>query len=534
MDARKPNDAARALRVIDADGEPVRRGDYYHGAALHAEEAETALLGLCLADAELPPAARANVLEQVASRLGTEPTVLSNPIRQAIYAAMLTVAGKGLLADAVTTHAEMTRRNVPGYTFNDLYALITRAHNDVELDFHRVEALCQIVLEATARRQFVTLGEHIQQHSAAGTDLQEITAGIGRWMERIRRPTMGADTTIAAVGDAYLRQLADWRAHPNELRGTTSGLANVDRVTHGWRRGHLIIVAGRTSMGKTTYGLHFVRAAAKAIMERATGIDHQVGVVSLEMSSDELMHKLAAAEAGVDADAILRGDPSLDWDALEDAVARVQAMPIRIIDAHGAANRVNGQGGQMTAAHIREHALAWHREGPLDLLLVDFLGQITPPKEMRRETAERQMAHSAHAMKNLAAELAVPVMALTQQNRENEGAGGVPQLHHLRDSDVIGHLADEVLFPVRWDYYRERGMAVPESAQDKPKGYTELYLQKQRGGRIGMIALYSDMASNRIWDWNGQRNAPVNERGQTLAFWKPEFWPVEEPQRKGR
>lgn len=530
----RTKDNARALQVIDADGEQVRHGDYYHGAALHAEDAETALLGLCLADAELPPAARANVLEQVASRLGTDPTVLSNPIRQAIYTAMLTVAGKGLLADAVTTHAEMTRRNVPAYTFNDLYTLITRAHNDVELDFHRVEALCQIVLEAAARRQFVTLGEHIQQHSAAGTDLHEITAGIGRWMERIRRPELGADTTIAAVGDAYLAQLADWRAHPNELRGTTSGLNNVDRITRGWRRSHLIVVAGRTSMGKTTYGLHFTRTAAHDIMTRMTGLDHQVGIVSLEMSSDELMHKLVAAEAGVDADAILRGDPSLDWDAIEDAVASVQAMPIRIIDAHGAANRVNGQRGQMTAAHIREHALAWHRDGPLDLLLVDFLGLISVPKEMRRETRERQMAFNIQAMKNLAAELGVPVMVLTQQNRENEGAGGVPQLHHLRDSDEIGHIADLVLFPVRWDYYRERGMAVPESVQDKPKGYTELYLQKQRGGKVGMIALYSDMATNRIWDWSDKRNAPVNERGQTLAFWKPDMWPAEESQRRGR
>ena len=525
MEARKPDDA-RALRVIDTDGEQVRRGDYYHGAALHAEEAETALLGLCLADAELPPAARANVLEQVASRLGTDADVFSNPIRRVVYTAMLTVAGKGLLADAVTTHAEMTRRNVPGYTFNDLYALITRAHNDVELDFHRVGALCQIVLEATARRQFVTLGEHIQQHSAAGTDLQEITAGIGRWMERIRRPTMGADSTIAAVGDAYMTQLAGWRAHPGALRGATSGLHNIDRVTHGWRPGKLIVLAARMSVGKTALALFFARAVAKAIMERETGLDHQVGIVSLEMANEDLFHRLLASQAGVDAEDILNGNPDLDWDAIEVAATELQAMPIRMVDQQGAANRVNGQGGQMTVAHIREHARAWHQQGVLDLLIVDFLTMITPPNELRREKSEPKAAYNIQALKSLAAELNIPVMVLAQLNRENEhAAAAVPQLHHLRDSDVIAQVADLAMFPVRWDYYRERGNDVPQAVRKYPKGYTELYLQKHRGGRVGAIPLYSDMATNRFWDWNDQRNAPVTAEGKIPAGWRPVFWP---------
>lgn len=541
MHARSDDSRETALRVVDSDGAPAQ--EYYQAAALHAEESEIALLGLCLADAEMPPAARENVLEQVASRLKADAMVFSNPIRRAIYEAMLTVAGKGLLADVITTHAEMRRRNVPGYRFDDLYTLTTRAHNDVELDNGRIEALCQNILDAAGRRQLMAIAQHIMNHAAGGTEIAEIGERIGRAVEQVRRPTIGADTTIAAVGDAYMHQLAEWQSHPGELRGTTSGLANVDKVTHGWRRGHLIVVGGRTSMGKTTYGLHFVRAAARAIMTRETGLDHQVGVISLEMSSEELMHKLVAAEAGVDADAILRGDPSLDWDAIEEAVSSVQAMPIRIIDAHGAANRVNGQGGQMTAAHIREHALAWQREGPLDVLLVDFLGLITPSRELRRENTEQRMAASVQAMKHLAAELQIPVIALTQQNRENEGAGGVPQLHHLRDSDVIGHIADLVLFPVRWDYYRERGMPVPESVKGKPKGYTELYLQKQRGGRIGMIPLYSDMATNRIWDWSDKRHAPItpdghiitrrNERGE-LEMWRPECWPTDDHETHGK
>lgn len=525
----------KALRIVDADGE--RTQTPYHGVALHANDAEVALLGLCLADTELPPRARANVLEQVASRIGTDGAVFASPMLQAIYTSMLSVTGRGLLADVVTTHAEMSRRNIVGYTLHDLYTLLTRAHNDVEMDFHRVEALCQIVLEASARRQFVRLGEHIQQHSAAGTDLQEISEGIGRWMERIHRPAMGADTTIAAVGDAYMQQLADWRAHPGALRGVTSGLANIDKVTHGWRPGKLIVLAARMSVGKTALALFFALAAARDIMHRTDGRhDHQVGIISLEMSNEDLFHRLIAAQAGVDAEEILKGNPALDWDAIEEAGTLLQAMPIRMIDAQGAANRVNGQGGRMTVAHIREHAREWHRQGLLDLLIVDFLTLIAAPKELRRaKNHEEEVAYNIQALKNLAAELNIPVMVLAQLNRENEhAAAAVPQLHHLRDSDVIGQVADLAMFPVRWDYYRERGNSVPDAARKYPKGYTELYLQKHRGGRVGSIALYTDMASNRVWDWSIQRNAPLdaeghiplvrNERGE-MMLWKPEYWP---------
>lgn len=511
-------------QIVDSDGMPAH--EYHDAASLVQRDSEEALLGLILADAEMPPKYAQAVLEQVAARLGTDEGVFSRDLWRAFYRAMLTVAGRGLLPSTITVDAELRRMNVSDYHVADLMTLATRAANVTHLDVSDVEGLCQNILDAAGRRQLLSIAERMMEHAAGGTPLTEIAERTGHALEQVRRPHVGADTTIATVGENYLRQLTEWRASPGTLRGTTSGLKNVDEVTHGWRKGHLIVVGGRTSMGKTAYGLTFVLAAAKAIMQRTHGLNHQVGIISLEMSNEELLHRLAAAEAGVDSDALLRGDPALDWDAVEEAVSSLQAMPIRMIDAHGAANRVNGQGGQMSAAHIREHALAWHRAGALDFLLVDFLGLISAPREMKRETMERQMAHNVQAMKHLAAELQIPVMVLTQQNRENEGSAGVPQLHHLRDSDVIGHIADLVLFPVRWDYYRERGMAVPESVKSKPKGYTELYLQKHRGGRIGVIELYSDMASNRVWDWDYKRNAPVMADGRTLTNWHPETWPV--------
>ncbi len=514
------------MTIIDQDGTPTR--DYWQAANLDALDSESALLGLCLADAEMPPRFHERMLEHVAARLGTDAAIFSRQILRDIYAAMLVIEGKGLRADPLTVDAELRRRNTPDYSLGDLVALSSRAAAGTQMTRAAVESLCQSVLDAAGRRYLLQISQRIGQRAVEGMPLEEIRAGAIEAIERTPRVTVGADTTIAAALAEYRTQLHDWRTQPGILRGTTTGLSNLDQMTHGWRPGQLIVLAARMSMGKSAYALSFTLAAARAIMERTDGRhNHQVGFISLEMDASSLMHRLVAAESGVDGDAILEGDPSLDWDVIDDAIDTLSAMPIRIVDAHNANNRVNGQRGQMTVEAIREHALAWHREGPLDLLMVDFLNCIKSTREMRRESYERQVAAIVQALKNLAAELQIPVMLLVQLNRENEKAGNpVPQLHHLRDSDAIGQLADVVIFPVRWDYYLERGMSVPDEIKGRPKGYTELYIQKQRMGKVRAARIYSDMASNRIWEWSDKRGGPVNHKGQLLWGWSPTYWPV--------
>jgi len=545
MEARRHGEDEQedALRIVDADGERVV--DLWQAGSLDAIAAEETLLGMMLADASMLDTVRVGrqemavermgIAELVTARLGTNAEIFQRPIHREFYRAVLTVAGNGLLPDIFTVDAEMRRRNIRDYSMKDLSALLTRAL-DTSFSVRVIEGLCQVILDAAGRRYMMAVTQKMAEAIAAGTPLADVQARTVKAMERAPRATVGADTTIAAAAENYRAQLAEWRDNPGILRGTTTGLAHLDKVTHGWRPGQLIVLAARMSMGKSAYALSFTLAAARAIMERTDGgHDHQVGFISLEMDEQSLMHRLVAAEACVDGDAMLEGDPSLDWDAIDDAVTTLSIMPIRIIDAHGASNRVNGQHGRMTVDVIREHALAWHRQGRLDLLMVDFLNCIKSTKEMRRETYERQIAAIVQALKDLASELHIPVILLVQLNRDNEKAGNpVPQLHHLRDSDAIGQLADVVIFPVRWDYYRERGMDVPDAIKARPKGYTELYVQKQRMGKVKALRAYSDMASNRVWEWSDQRGGPVDAEGKLLWNWKPEYWPTDEPAQKGR
>lgn len=544
MYARKDRDED-TRQIVDADGAPAV--DFWQAASLDALASEEMLLGLIVVDAEMPPKFRANLLELVAARLGTEPSVLQRPINRELYAAMLTVAGNGLLADTLTVDAEMRRRNVRDYSIGDLSELTSRAACAPDLASRgtdAIESLCQNILDAAARREYLRILQDMGEMTVRGVGVTDIADAITKRVNKVPRTHLGADTTIAAIAENMAPQLAEWRDHPNALRGTTSGLANVDRVTLGWQRGDLIVLAARMSAGKTAYALGFTLAAAQAIMERTDGRhDHQVGFISLEMDCESLFLRLVAMHAGVSAKSIKRGyalpgEPPLDWDAVEESRVALAAMPIRIVDAHGAQNRANGQLGQMTTAAIREHTLAWHREGTLDLLVVDFLNCIIAPTALQRETYERQIAAHTHALKNLASEVKIPTILLAQLNRENEhGVPSAPQLHHLRDSDAIGQFADVVMFPMRWDYYRERGMEVPDDVKKRPMGFTQLFIQKHRNGEIGAINLYSDMRSYRVWDWSETRGGPVNQQGQLLWGWKPEYWPVDETsgtERKGR
>lgn len=532
-------------QIVDMEGAPA--SDLWQAASLDALDSEEMLLGLIVMDAEMPPKFRVNLLEIVTARIGVDPAVFQRPMFREYYTAMLTVAGNGLLPDTLTVDAEMRRRNVAGYSLGDLSEMTSRAACAPDVANRgtaAVESLCQNVLDAAARREYLRIMQDMAEMTVRGVGVTDIADAIAKRVSKVPRTHIGADTTIAAVAENFAAQMAEWRDNPNALRGTTSGLANVDKVTLGWQRGDLIVLAARMSMGKTAYALGFTLAAAQAIMESTDGRhDHQVGFISLEMDSESLFLRLVAMHAGVSSKSIKRGyaipgEPPLDWDRVEESRVALAAMPIRIVDAHGAQNRANGQMGQMTTAAIREHTLAWHREGTLDLLVVDFLNCIIAQGPLARDSYERQIAAHAHAMKNLASELKIPTVLLAQLNRDNEhGIPNAPQLHHLRDSDAIGQFADIVMFPMRWDYYRERGVDVPDDVQKRPKGFTQLFIQKHRMGEIGAVNLYSDMQTYRVWDWSEQRNGPVDTQGRIITTkderglvtpWRPEYWPIVE------
>jgi len=248
-----------------------------------------------------------------------------------------------------------------------------------------------------------------------------------------------------------------------EMRGVPSGFHELDDKLAGFQKSDLIILAARPSMGKTALALDIARNVAKK------GIP--VGVFSLEMSSQQLIDRLLAAEAHVDSWKLRTGRLSTDdeFRRISDALDTLSKIPLFIDDE--ASNNIM----QMRAMARRMQA-----EHGLGLLIVDYLGLMVP--RQKTDNIVQQMTEISRSLKGLAKELDVPILALSQLSRAVESRHDRrPKLHDLRDSGSIEQDADVVMFIYREDMYNENS--------DK-QNIAEILIEKHRNGPTGKLQLY--------------------------------------------
>jgi replicative DNA helicase len=253
------------------------------------------------------------------------------------------------------------------------------------------------------------------------------------------------------------------------ITGVPSGFKGLDQMTTGFHKGDLVIVAARPAMGKTSWVLNVAQNAA---------IEHQkhVAVFSLEMSKEQLVHRLLCAEARVDALKLRTGrlSPS-DYQRIGTAGAKLNTAPIWIDDSPGA-----------TVLEMRAKARRLKAEAGLDLLVVDYMQLMQGSG--RVENRQQEVSQISRGLKGLARELEVPLIALSQLSRGPEQrTDHRPQLSDLRDSGSIEQDADVVMFLYRPEYYSHDGLD-PEG--NSLEGKAELIVGKQRNGPTGTRHLY--------------------------------------------
>jgi replicative DNA helicase len=250
-----------------------------------------------------------------------------------------------------------------------------------------------------------------------------------------------------------------------EIRGVTTGYADLDALTAGLQKSDLIILAARPSMGKTTFALDMARNVA------LSGIP--VGIFSLEMSAQQLVQRMLSAESRVDAWSIRTGHglSTHHFTALQEAASRLQKAPIYIDDQAG-----------NSIVKMRSVARRLKSEHGLGLIVIDYLQLMTTSKNY--DNMVNQVTEISRSLKQLARELDVPVLALSQLSRAVESRGGRPRLSDLRDSGSIEQDADMVMFIHREDRYKE---------QHEKDNITEILIEKHRNGPVGMIQLMFDM-----------------------------------------
>ena len=237
--------------------------------------------------------------------------------------------------------------------------------------------------------------------------------------------------------------------HTGDLRGVTSGFKGLDDKLSGFQKSDLIILAARPSMGKTSLSLDIARKAALG------GVS--VGYFSLEMSSQQLVDRMLAAESNVDL-----------WKIrIRDGMSRMSKAPIYIDDQAG--NNIMSM--RATARRLKA-------QYDLDLIIVDYLQLMTTSRN--HDNMVNQVTEISRALKGLARELNVPVIALSQLSRAVEARGGKPRLSDLRDSGAIEQDADVVMF-----IHRDR--------LDDGGGYAqqaEVLIEKHRNGATGLVPLF--------------------------------------------
>ncbi len=256
----------------------------------------------------------------------------------------------------------------------------------------------------------------------------------------------------------------------DELRGVPTGFKELDNMLSGFQKSDLIILAARPSMGKTALALDIARQAA---------VYHNipVGIFSLEMSSQQLVDRMLAADSKVNAWKLRTGKLSIDrdFDNIRESLDRLSKAPLFIDDQPG--NNI---------LKMRAVARRLKSEKGLGMIVIDYLQLMTPVGSYKNsDNVNQQVTEISRSLKQLARELEVPVLALSQLNRsvETRGGDGRPKLSDLRDSGSIEQDADVVMFIHREDKYKENS--------DKPN-IAQIHIDKHRNGPVGTVELFYD------------------------------------------
>ncbi|RUT33728.1 replicative DNA helicase [Paenibacillus zeisoli] len=246
--------------------------------------------------------------------------------------------------------------------------------------------------------------------------------------------------------------------------GISSGFVDLDKMTAGFQRNDLIIVAARPSVGKTAFALNIAQNAAVRSKET-------VAIFSLEMSAAQLVQRMICAEANLDASVMRTGDfkSDDDWSKLTMGIAALSEAEIYIDDTPG-----------VTVADIRAKCRRLKKERGLGMIVIDYL-QLIHGRGKAGENRQQEVSEISRTLKQIARELEVPVIALSQLSRGVEQRQDKrPMMSDLRESGSIEQDADIVAFLYRDDYYNQ---------ETEKKNIIEIIIAKQRNGPVGTVEL---------------------------------------------
>jgi replicative DNA helicase len=416
----------------------------------HNIEAEMGVLGSVLLDPDM----LAEVIE-----LLPEPEAFFRATHQNVYRAILNLSDRSEPIDPLTVAEELTRlgawKEIGDTGLGEILGSVPHAVN--------ARYYAHIVaMKATARDLGIAADETITEvHSNEHTS-DELVARTEERVNRIASRSVGS--SVVMIGNAVADVLDRIELRKTASAGLSSGLPDLDAITDGFQDDQLIILAARPSMGKTALALNLVEHCTLNLSRAAL-------FVSLEMNRIELAERVLVSRSGVDASLLKQSDrmTAADMEAIARAYAELQSAPLSIDDSPA-----------RTMAQVASVARRWKTRHNIALLIVDYIQLVTATNLEIRSSRQEQVAGISRRLKTLARELHVPVLALSQLNRQPEGREDRrPRMSDLRESGAIEQDADVVLLLHRPDYY---------DSTDRP-GVAELIVAKNRNGATRSVPL---------------------------------------------
>ncbi len=432
-------------------------------------EAEEAILGSLLID----PSAIAHIAPML------RPDDFYSERNRWVYEAILALHDRGQPPDFVTVCNELDGANRLQEVGGPAY--VTSLINSVPTAVH-AEYYARIVSDMAVRRRLLEAANRIAALAyEEAADVRELVDRAEQLIFAIAEQGLQRDIrSIGEVLEEVIERLDFLRQRRGQIYGVPTGYKLLDEILGGMQRSDLLILAGRPSMGKTSLALSIARQAALKYSQR-------VALFSLEMSADQLVQRLLSAQSNVESQRMRKGLISEDEFTLLVNVAGMLGDTSIYIDDTPA----------LSAMGLRSKARRIHSEYGIDLLIVDYLQLMQGDR--RTENRVQEISYISRALKGLARELDVPVLALSQLSRAVESRHDKrPMLSDLRESGSIEQDADVVMFIYREDWYfpkEEEWEKVQKRRslhKEYPKNLADLIIAKHRNGPTGMVTLFFD------------------------------------------
>ncbi|GMA41846.1 replicative DNA helicase [Mobilicoccus caccae] len=341
------------------------------------------------------------------------------PAHELVFEAILDLYGRGEPADAITVADELTKRGelsrVGGQSY--LHQLIAGVPTAANAGYY-----AQIVAERAVLRRLVDAGTRIVQlgYGTDGGDVEEIVNSAQAEVYAVADKRGGEDYhVLGELLEATADEIEQASGSTGEMVGVPTGFTDLDDLTNGLHSGQMIVIAARPAMGKSTLALDFARAAA--IHNNMTTV-----VFSLEMSRNEITMRLLSAEASIQLQHMRKGTMrDEDWSKLARTMGEVSEAPLFIDDSPN-----------MSLMEIRAKCRRLKQRHNLKMVIIDYLQLMSSGKKV--ESRQQEVSEFSRALKLLAKEIEVPVIALSQLNRGPEQrTDKKPQVSDLRESGCL-------------------------------------------------------------------------------------------------